>query len=108
MKIFDYSKLYRPSPAFLRYLDANPHVYSFLVGLAYEGKNRRGKNRWSMQGVIEVARWESPIREVKSEFKISHNHRRMMAIKMMAENPSLAGFFTIREDKAHKPPASNF
>src|SRR6266852_5322149 len=58
--------------SFRAYHRANPHVYQILVDILREGK-QRGFDTWSIQGAMEVARWERKFETVGlPEFKIAN------------------------------------
>jgi len=83
---------------FWDWLQENQHIYVEFVRLALEMK-RRGRQRWSAAGIIEVMRWNSSMRDNDDEFKINNNCKAGLARLAMCEHKSLEGFFQIRERK---------
>ena len=79
---------------------ANPWLLSKLVGIAMELK-RRGHDRYSMDGIFHILRWETDFSTGDLSLKVNNNHTALAARDLMAAYPELDGFFQIRERKAH-------
>ena len=85
---------------FWEWIEHNGHIYDAAVRVARQGK-RIGYDRWSVQGVMEILRWQTKIRENASgPLKINHNARSGLARLIMAREEDLAGFFEIRTPPA--------
>jgi len=80
---------------FDEYHEANPHVYDAVLHLAQMAQ-ARGIERWSIQGIFEVLRWESSIRTNSVPWKLNNRFRGHYARKVMREHPTLAAFFELR------------
>lgn len=85
--------------AFLEFHSENPHVLDRLETLALEAY-RRGKRRWSIAAIYEVARWEH-FRTTGDEWKLNNNFKPLYARLIMKRNPRLAAceFFELRGDE---------
>ena len=83
---------------------ANPWVMPKLAEIAIEMK-RAGHERWSINGVFEVFRWQTRHDMRDLGFKANNNHRALAARDLMVEYPELEGFFALRE---RKPRPDNF
>jgi hypothetical protein len=78
------------------WLKRRRHIYDELVRLAREAKGE-GKGRYSVEALYVIYRWHNPERkEEGEEFKVNDKFTSRIARKIMAENPDLAGFFTLR------------
>jgi hypothetical protein len=87
---------------FWDWLDQNQHIYDAAVRVARQGK-RIGYDRWSVQGVMEILRWQTKIREnAHGPLKINHNARSGLARLIMAREPDLEGFFETRTPPARR------
>jgi hypothetical protein len=85
---------------FWEWIERNWHVYDAAVRVARQGK-RIGYDRWSVQGVLEILRWQTKIREnSQGPLKINHNARSGLARLIMAREPDLDGFFETRSHGA--------
>jgi len=76
----------------------NPQVYEWLVKSAMQ-LQANGHKKWGMKSLIEVMRWQVAMQTTDPIFKINNNHAPYYARYIMHMNPSLDGFFNIRETK---------
>lgn len=74
---------------------ANPHVYWRLRELAVDLKHR-GRDRYSINGLFEVLRWEHAMKTSGDTFKLNNNYRALYARALMNNEPELEGFFETR------------
>lgn len=82
--------------AFLKFHNANPHVYERLRELALLVKSK-GRNKYSINGLFEVLRWEQALTTTGSKFKLNNNFRAWYA-RMLEQNvPELSNFFELRK-----------
>jgi len=82
--------------AFWEFHNENPHVYSSLVKLARQIKNR-GFRSYSINSLFEVLRWHSALETMGSLFKLNNNYRSYYARLIMEKEPELEGFFSTRK-----------
>src|ERR1700733_5513412 len=75
----------------MEYHQANPHVLTILTEILLEAKFERGFGRWSIQGAMEVARWERRF-ETDGEFKISNEVGAYYSRYIMMMRPELYNF----------------
>jgi hypothetical protein len=86
---------------FLKYHQANPHVYKFLVRFAREALQEleaRGKARcYGIAACVERARWHINF-EVKGfpDFKLNNDYRARYARLIMKTEADLRGVFALR------------
>jgi hypothetical protein len=83
---------------FREFHEANPLVYTNLVRLAREAKDK-GHNRISIGMLWEVLRWNKLIAVVDatSRYELNDNYRSRMARLIMQQEPDLDGMFEVRE-----------
>lgn len=83
---------------FENWLDLNPDFYPLFAKFTYEliGSGVKKSSAWL---VCNRIRWESMIKTVGNEYKISNDFIALLARKFLSENPAHAGFFTIKEMK---------
>ncbi len=81
---------------FNQFHETNPHVYREIIELARRAKNM-GYQRWSMNGVFEVMRWNKALRTKGESWKLNNSFRALYARMVMDEILDLEGFFEIRE-----------
>ena len=82
---------------FIAFHRANPHVLETMRRLALEAK-RRGFQRWSIWGVLQVIRWEQHTQTATAEpWKINNSFTPIYARLLMRIEPALAGFFETRQ-----------
>lgn len=87
---------------FFPWVVENRHVYSACVRAA-RGAKVRGLHHWGIQGVLEVLRWQTALRERgATPLKINNNAASGLARLIMARCPDLAGFFRTREPPARR------
>jgi hypothetical protein len=85
---------------FLEYNKANPEVYETFVRLLRESK-QRGYTAWSIQGVIEIARWEVALDVVKTDqFKFPNAYGAYYSRLIMIEERDLYGFMRVSASEA--------
>ena len=81
---------------FIDFHAKNPHVYKELVALAYLAQSR-GRNRFSINMLFEVVRWNRLIATTDDRFKLNNNYRAYYARLIMQQEPTLNGLFELRE-----------
>lgn len=82
--------------AFVQFDVAHPEVWKLYQRFAWELR-RAGHHRGSSEQIIQRLRWETMINpERGGGYKISNNHRKRYALKMVAYFPSFEGFFRFR------------
>lgn len=81
---------------FEKFHHENPHVYRKLLELAF-GLKSRGRNHYGISGLFEVLRWGYAMSTTDKEFKLNNNHKPFYARLIMEREPSLKGFFDLRE-----------
>lgn len=82
--------------AFEEFHRANPKVFSGLVDLAREAKER-GAQHYGIAALFEVLRWNSgKITPDDDGYKLNNNLRAVYARRIMAAHPELDGFFRTR------------
>jgi len=93
---------------FLIFHEANPHVYTKFLELAWMVRGR-GFTKWSARAIMQRLRWFSSFETSDpnwgSDFKINNNYTPYYARKAMREYPEDfdiegAEFFELRELKA--------
>lgn len=84
---------------FRRFHEANPQVFREIVRLCRQAKGR-GFDRWSINGVFEVLRWNQAIVTDEGKPKLNNNYRAFYARLVMELCPDLEGFFETRERTA--------
>ncbi len=85
--------------AFWEFHRENPDVYQALLKLARDWR-ATGRDRWSINGMFEVFRWQRARMVPDSEeFKMNNNFRAYYARILMLE-PDLKGMFEIREQRS--------
>ena len=86
---------------FVEMITNNIDVFDAFVDCAIETK-RSGVSRWGSQGIIEVIRWSSTVREKGEGPKINNDHCADLARLAMIVIPELDGFFQVRERKSSR------
>lgn len=76
----------------------NPHIYDELVKLAREAK-QAGRDKFSINMLFEVVRWNRFIQTNDSSYKMNNNHRSRYARLIMENEKDLEGLFNLRELK---------
>lgn len=84
--------------SFLRFHAENPDVYIELRTLARQMR-ATGRERYSINGLFEVLRWQRDIVTRGDSFKLNNNHRAFYARTLMTYEPDLAGMFELRETR---------
>ena len=77
---------------------ANPWLLPKLVDIARELR-RRGHDRYSMDGIFHILRWETELSTGDLSLKVNNNHTALAARDLMTAYPELDGFFQLRERK---------
>lgn len=81
---------------FLAFHGMNPWIYTRLVEMTYELRNR-GHQRVGMAMLFEVLRWQAAMSTVHAgDFKLNNNFRSRYARKIMADHPDLDGIYETR------------
>lgn len=81
---------------FLNFWNQNPQVYVRLKELALSLR-RKGHERYSINGLFEVLRWEHAMRTTGDSFKLNNNYRAWYARALMQNELKLRDFFETRE-----------
>lgn len=82
--------------AFERFHFDNPHVYRKLKQFALEVRST-GRTKYSIDGLFERLRWFYEIETQGGDpFKLNNNYRSRYARLLMANEPTLKGFFETR------------
>ncbi len=86
--------------AFRKFHRENPEVYRELRALALELLDR-GRRRYGMKGLFEIVRWRRALRVSDDDgFKLNNNFTAFFSRILMHNEPTLAGFFALRESIA--------
>lgn len=75
----------------------HPQLYDECRRLSLEAV-RRGRRRFGIAAVFEVARWYLALPDDEDGFKCNNDFRAIISRKLMAEEPELVGVF---ETRAH-------
>ena len=86
---------------FEQYHKDNPQIWQAFVHYAVQTKAKGFKN-YSANGIFEIIRWQTGIKDGNDGFKVNNTYRADYARKMMAEMPEFEGFFRTRELKASR------
>jgi hypothetical protein len=79
---------------------ANPHVYRRIVQLARKAK-MRGLDRYSIDGIFHVMRWEIAIRTKSSDqFRLNDHFTALYARLVTDRESDLKDFFEVRKRRA--------
>jgi hypothetical protein len=79
---------------------ANPHIYRRIVQLARKAK-MRGLNRYSIDGIFHVMRWEIAIRTKGDEKHRLNDHFTALYARLVdSREPDLKGFFETRKRRS--------
>ena len=83
---------------FRAFHDGNPQVYTLLVTLAREARDK-GHNRISIGMLWEVVRWNRlvAVLDTSSRYELNDNYRSRYARLIMEQEPDLDGIFEVRE-----------
>ena len=73
----------------------NPRLLPHLARIALELKHR-GHQRYSVDGVFHIARWETGESTGDLNLKINNNYSAFAARDLMEQYPQLEGFFQLR------------
>ncbi len=86
------------SADFQGWLLDNGNIWLEFVKKAREAKSKGHTQRFSAKTIIEIMRWESPLRESDVTFKISNNHTADLARLVTACWPAeFNGYFRINK-----------
>lgn len=77
----------------------NPFVYEEIRNLAL-ALHKRGRTRYGLMALINVFRWHRAMDTDGDDFKINNNFSPYYARLIMANEPSLNGFFSLRKSVA--------
>jgi len=80
---------------FWKFHSDNPNVFHLFADVALKTK-RSGRDRYSIQAIAEVVRWQTDIETIDQHFKLPNNTRAYYARLLMHEFPSLKNFFNTR------------
>lgn len=83
------------SERFERFHAKNPHVYTALARLARRWRAATGRQKQSVQRLIEIARCDEDICTGEDP-EINNDHAAYYARLLMLQEPDLAGMFEIR------------
>jgi hypothetical protein len=81
--------------AFLQFHAANPAVYTELVRLASDLKDR-GATKIGIKMLFEVLRWRRMRTDSADDFKLNNNHTAFYARLIMEREPNLHAIFDLR------------
>jgi hypothetical protein len=90
------------TPEFLEFHTENPHVYTELVKLARQAKER-DRSKIGMKMLFEVLRWNRMITTNNTDFKLNNNYTSHYARKIMEDYKELQGLFETREHREITP-----
>jgi len=77
---------------------ANPHVYSTLVFQCKAYRNRHPGKQLGIATLWENLRWDYLMTtDAEEDFKLNNNHKAHYSRMIMANEPSLADIFAVRE-----------
>ena len=82
---------------FWTWLDENEHIYQAFQKIAHKERFENGRLNFSARAIIDKLRWDTPIKEINSQFKLSNEMGTGLSRLCMAEYPELKGFFRIRD-----------
>ena len=82
--------------SFAAFHRANPHVFRALRQLAMDMKCN-GHDKYSINGLFEVLRWNYAMATTGDDFKRNNNYRAPYARLLMEKVPLLHQFFQVRE-----------
>jgi hypothetical protein len=86
-----------PLSAFQQFHKDNPHVYTTLVQLCCQFRDKHGKNAKTGIGMLwEKMRWDFRMSTEHVEFKLNNNYRSMYARMIMQKHVQLDGIFETR------------
>lgn len=83
---------------FMRFHQANPHVYQIFKNTMIEAKEK-GFNNIGIGFLAEVIRWNTNIKTFGDLYKIGNTYRAYYARLLMHDNPDYKGFFRTRRVK---------
>lgn len=83
---------------FKEWLEMNPDFYPLFEKFTFELIDS-GVKKSSAWLVCNRIRWESMIKTVGNEYKISNDFIALLSRKFLSENPAYPKFFTIKEMK---------
>ena len=84
--------------AFEVFHEANPHVYTKLVGYAQKVR-ATGRTRYGIATLYEVLRYRTDTTS-QDPFRLNNNHKAWYARKMMDRGDVPEGFFQLRRSAA--------
>jgi len=86
---------------FLRFHEANPHVYDTIVKIALDLKVR-GFRTSSINLIFERMRWLYAIKTQGEQYRLNNTYRAHYARMVMREHAELEGFFKTRVQRTAK------
>jgi hypothetical protein len=87
---------------FARWAAKNPDIIRLLLKFALEAK-QAGFNRFGIAAIVERARWEvNFVSRGDEPFKISNDFKSRLARLLMEMEPTLEGFFELRELRSRR------
>lgn len=92
-KTFFFSRYNKPTmEAFVKYHKDHPHIYQGFKKLSYQMIGT-GRKRYSAKMIINVLRWESDLKAVGEEYKVSDRFQSMYARLLAFHDPQFENFF---------------
>jgi hypothetical protein len=90
----------KPCREWLRFNRKNPHVYDILVGILRQAK-QRGFKQWSIQGALEIARWERKFTvDAKRDVKLPNEYAAYYSRLIMMQEDDLYNFMRVTKSPA--------
>lgn len=84
--------------SFKLHLKSSPHIYNMFEQYALKAI-REKKLRFGARTIIEIMRWETPIEDNDSNFKVDHAWCPYYARRFMYKYPEYTGFFRLQNQK---------
>lgn len=86
---------------FATFHEANPRVYDELLALARMVR-QRGYEQFGVRAIWERLRWRNQfeVNPGDEPFKLNDHFKELYARLVMAREPDMAGFFTVRRSQA--------
>lgn len=81
---------------FIKFHQANPHVYHLLVSRSL-ALFERGFKHFGIAAIFESLRYDAALKTGGDKYKLSNDYRAFYARIIMANVAALDGFFTIKE-----------
>ena len=87
---------YKYRPEFVLWLLKNKNVWDAFDKYTRDAMKIKHRKRFGARAVMEIVRWFSAIKDDYPMFKINNNYTPDLARLLMALEPSLKGFYEIR------------